>query len=83
MSVAQLRSINEARLRRRATAYGKRVTSKKAPAVAIAFVGDGWLDGYKAALDDVRKMSQAKDGADHTAAGAGSAIMNWLEEMPQ
>lgn len=80
MSVAQLRSINRARLRRRAVAYGKRVASKKAPAIAIAFVGDGWLDGYMAALDDVRKIIKKAGGPEHN---VGSDVIEWAEEMPQ
>lgn len=76
--MATRKSIRQATLRRRAKAYGKRVTSNKAPPIAIAFVGDGWLDGYKAAIDDARKVMSAPGSMARTV----NDIVAWLEEQP-
>jgi hypothetical protein len=80
MSQMQLLSIAEARLRRRARRYGVKVVGVQGHHVVTAFVADGWLDGYKAALKDAQKVVTKAGGPEHN---VGSDIMSWLEEMPK
>jgi hypothetical protein len=80
MSIEQLRSIRQSKLRRRAKAYGARVCGKNSHAVPIAFVGDVWIDGYNAAVADVRKIIKEAGGPEHT---IGSEIIQWADEQEQ
>lgn len=79
MSLLQLKSTNEMKLRRRAMRYALKVYGKSLSPVSQAFIADRWLDGYKEAVRDVRKVVKKTEGPEHN---VGAAVMDWTEEMP-
>lgn len=71
MSIAQLKSINERKLKTRAEAYSRTRIVCNRPADASE---KAWMAGYMAALEDVRQRLDK--------AGGALLIAEWLEGQP-